>query len=104
MSVYKAKKELVDEMMNMTKLYNTMKKFEFHLVQDKKDNLWYVVGVNPTGGWEFRTWWGYEEEIHAVNEFQSTFPFPVWDNIAMEDYPYPPVITNEQQNLRGDKQ
>lgn len=64
MNVYKADPKLVQEMVNMTKLYNTMKKMEFHVVQDKKDKLWYVVGVNVTGGWEFRTWWGqYDESV-----------------------------------------
>lgn len=69
-------------------ILNLMESLHYSLHQDKKDGLWYVVGVNQTGGWEFRTWWGQDDEIKAVNQFQATFPFPVWDNIAMEEYPY----------------
>lgn len=52
---------------------------EWSVSKSPKDSLYYVRCYNETGGMELTTWYGYEDKDHAINEFQSTFKFPVYD-------------------------
>ena len=38
-----------------------LSELEYNLSK-RDDGLWYVVAINQTGGYEFTTWWGYEDQ------------------------------------------
>jgi len=84
---YEEIKELQSKVDKLKSTLGELEHLEYHL-KKRDDGLWYVMGINKTGGCEFSTWWGYGDQIPAVDGFQRIFNYPVWDPESMRDYPY----------------